>query len=88
MNKDTALLLFDSSTAYRRTTLSEMISPYKLQNKKPLICYCINVQCSKCNMQVKMVEMFSYGVEVDRRMLSDRFTVQHRGKIVISHETD
>lgn len=39
-------------------------------------------------MQVKMVKMFSHGVEVDRRMLSDRSTVQHRGKLVISDETN
>jgi hypothetical protein len=39
-------------------------------------------------MQVKIVNMFSYGVEVDRRMQSDRSTVQHRGKLVISDETD
>lgn len=39
-------------------------------------------------MQVKMVKMFNHGVEVDRRMLFDRSTVQHRGKLVISDETD
>lgn len=39
-------------------------------------------------MQVKVVKMFNHGVEVDRRMLTDRSTVQHRGKLVISDETD
>jgi hypothetical protein len=39
-------------------------------------------------MQVKMVRMFNCGVEVDRRMLNDRSTVQHKGKLVISDETD
>lgn len=39
-------------------------------------------------MQVKVVKMFNHGVEVDRRMLNDRSTVQHRGKLIISDETD
>lgn len=39
-------------------------------------------------MQVKVVKMFNHGVEVDRRTLFDRSTVQHRGKLVISDETD
>lgn len=39
-------------------------------------------------MQVRMVRMFNRGVEVDRRMLSDRSTLQHRGELVISDETD
>ena len=39
-------------------------------------------------MLVKMVKMFNHGVEVDRRMLNDRSTVQHRGKLIISDETD
>jgi len=39
-------------------------------------------------MQVKVVKMFNHGVEVDRGMLTDRSTVQHRGKLVISDETD
>jgi hypothetical protein len=39
-------------------------------------------------MEVKIVKMFNHGVEVDRRMLSDRSTVQHRGKLVIADETD
>ncbi len=39
-------------------------------------------------MQVKMVRMFNRGVEVDRRMLNDRSTVKHRGKLIIADETD
>lgn len=39
-------------------------------------------------MQVRMVKMFNRGVEVDRRMLNDRSTVQHRGKLIIADETD
>jgi len=39
-------------------------------------------------MLVRVVRMSSHGVEVDLRMLSDRSTVQHRGKLVIPDETD
>lgn len=35
-----------------------------------------------------MVKMFNRGVEVERRMLNDRSTVCHRGKLIISDETD
>lgn len=32
---------------------------------------------------MRMVKMFTLGVEMDRRMLHDRSTPQHRGKLVI-----
>lgn len=39
-------------------------------------------------MQVRMVRMYKQGVELDRRMLTDRSTPQHRGKLVILDVTD
>ena len=39
-------------------------------------------------MQVRMVKMFKQGVELERRMLNDRATPQHRGKLVIMDVTD
>lgn len=39
-------------------------------------------------MQVRMVKMFSMGVELPKRQLTDRSTVQHRGKLVIMDVTD
>lgn len=35
-----------------------------------------------------MVKMFSNGVEVERRLLNDRYTPVHRGKLVIMDATD
>lgn len=39
-------------------------------------------------MLVRMVKMFALGVEVERRMLNDRYTPTHRGKLVIMDVTD
>ena len=39
-------------------------------------------------MQVRMVKMYRHGVELERRMLNDRSTPQHRGKLVIMDITD
>lgn len=39
-------------------------------------------------MHVRMVKMFKHGVELERRMLSDRATAQHRGKLLIMDVTD
>lgn len=39
-------------------------------------------------MQVRMVRMFSNGVEIDKRKLHDRYTQTHRGKLVIIDATD
>lgn len=39
-------------------------------------------------MQIRMVKMFSMGVELPKRQLTDRSTVQHRGKLVIMDVTD
>ncbi len=39
-------------------------------------------------MQVRMVKMFKHGVELERRMLNDRASTQHRGKLVIMDVTD
>src|SRR5438067_2200116 len=35
-----------------------------------------------------MVKMYKLGVEVERRMLSDRYTVKHEGQLVILDVTD
>jgi hypothetical protein len=39
-------------------------------------------------MKVQVVKMFVNGVEVERRMLSDRYTPRHRGMLTISDETN
>ena len=39
-------------------------------------------------MKVRMVKMYKHGVELERRMLNDRSTPQHRGKLVIMDLTD
>ena len=39
-------------------------------------------------MKIRMVMMRKLGVEIPRRMLSDRFTVVHRGMLTIMNVTD
>lgn len=39
-------------------------------------------------MQVRMVKMFKQGVEIEKRLLNDRYTQTHRGKLVIIDATD
>lgn len=39
-------------------------------------------------MKVKLVKMFERGVEVERRMLNDRYTTVHKGQLVIMDITD
>jgi hypothetical protein len=34
-----------------------------------------------------MVKMFTHGVEIEKRMLSDRFTPVQRGRLTVSDET-
>ncbi|MRW85677.1 hypothetical protein GJ698_16475 [Pseudoduganella sp. FT26W] len=39
-------------------------------------------------MKVRVVKMFNHGVEVERRMLNDRYTSKYDGKLVIMDATD
>lgn len=39
-------------------------------------------------MKVRLVKMYKCGVEIDRRMLNDRYTVKHNGRLVIMDVTD
>lgn len=38
-------------------------------------------------MQVKMVKMFKHGVELERRLLNDRYTRVYRGRLTIADVT-
>jgi hypothetical protein len=39
-------------------------------------------------MQVRMIKMFSLGIELDKRLLNDSSPPQHRGKLTIMDVTD
>ena len=39
-------------------------------------------------MYVRMVKMFVQGVEIEKRLLNDRYTQTYRGKLVIVDATD
>lgn len=39
-------------------------------------------------MRVRMVRLFHNGVEIEKRLLSDRYTPVPRGRLTVAHETN
>jgi hypothetical protein len=39
-------------------------------------------------MRVRMIRLFQNGVEIEKRLLSDRYTPVQRGRLTVAHETN